>query len=522
MEEQIINTTKPQDWPENNRELRISTILEEVQIYEKNPNYKNKEKLLSLVKYNDLNERNDLGLYRITEYEIYLINKLYILGKKLNFNGLIMYLYENIISMTRQYKMTNLMLSHDGEKLENAFWNNELLKLEGSLNLFYIIYANFNYYKDRSFTEEIKTIINDILIEKLLPIEGISYSLNLMMYDLSCFSNLNTIPILELNRKEIKEIMSLIAKLLEKTHSNITRSPLRGVFKIMISNWILKSRNNYNTDPLIKYMDDNVVINAFNNHEIWMRKIEKLNDKREQKVIKELYSNKKWINKEWAKNIKLDPVRVSYVSSFSKSKKNSKMEKEYGTNLFGYKNDRISEVLTPIIKFPKLGTMFSQVVFYDILYDRNAAREELNYLFEIIDLFHITDKEKNIFLNEIIQYWLLSFKDKKWEHEKERRYQIFIYDNYDYIDFSKDDDFLKIKSTIFLYPDFVSKENIKHEEIKSNKNNKYKNIATKPYLFCNNCLNTDFDSVQISDNPNLTCPICDSSAVEIRNNLLIL
>ena len=92
------------------------------------------------------------------------------------------------------------------------------------------------------------------------------------------------------------------------------------------------------------------------------------------------------------------------------------MEKKYGQIIYGYKDDRIADLLSPIYiaddkkKLPQLG----QVVSFDILYDEDLAKKEINYLCSVIDMFELTDKEKSKFLSEIIQYWLLSVKDKKW------------------------------------------------------------------------------------------------------------
>ena len=54
-------------------------------------------------------------------------------------------------------------------------------------------------------------------------------------------------------------------------------------------------------------------------------------------------------------------------------------------------------------------------------------------------MFGLTDKEKSEFLSEIIQYWLLSVKDKKWSYERERRYVLFLYDEYDYTELNRKD-----------------------------------------------------------------------------------
>lgn len=61
----------------------------------------------------------------------------------------------------------------------------------------------------------------------------------------------------------------------------------------------------------------------------------------------------------------------------------------------------------------------------------------------------MSDSEKKQFLQEILQYWILSVKDYEWQEEKERRYVIFLYEDYDYKEVEVDDTFLKIKHLCF-------------------------------------------------------------------------
>lgn len=70
-------------------------------------------------------------------------------------------------------------------------------------------------------------------------------------------------------------------------------------------------------------------------------------------------------------------------------------------------------------------------------------------------MFNMSDAEKKKFLEEIMQYWILSVKYAKWSGERERRYVIFMYDDYDYRETEIDDTFLKVKTSIFLTPDFI-------------------------------------------------------------------
>lgn len=67
----------------------------------------------------------------------------------------------------------------------------------------------------------------------------------------------------------------------------------------------------------------------------------------------------------------------------------------------------------------------AQVITFDVLYDIEEAKTELQYLFSVIDMFDLSDNNKRIFLQEILQYWILSVKDSKWKAERERRYVVF-------------------------------------------------------------------------------------------------
>lgn len=83
----------------------------------------------------------------------------------------------------------------------------------------------------------------------------------------------------------------------------------------------------------------------------------------------------------------------------------------------------------------------AQTLAFDVIYDVEEAKRELTYLFGVIDMFNMSDAEKKKFLEEIMQYWILSVKDAKWSGERERRYVIFMYDDYDYRETEIDDTF---------------------------------------------------------------------------------
>ena len=69
--------------------------------------------------------------------------------------------------------------------------------------------------------------------------------------------------------------------------------------------------------------------------------------------------------------------------------------------------------------------------------------------------------------------------------------------------------YLKIKTGLFLFPDFINKGNINYVKLRSNIFDKYSSIAIKEFVQCNECLNLDFDNIINLDN--YSCKICGST-----------
>ena len=61
----------------------------------------------------------------------------------------------------------------------------------------------------------------------------------------------------------------------------------------------------------------------------------------------------------------------------------SEMSKEYGACIYGYKDDRMAEVLAPIMFWNKRSEkipVFTQVVAFDVIYNREEAKKEIEFL----------------------------------------------------------------------------------------------------------------------------------------------
>ena len=521
---------KPEKWPANAREQILDTLCECVEEFKKNPSYKTREVLLSLTCEHDLNLNENSGLVRVTEYEVGILNFLYLVGNAYQISSLKTYIYNIITQVTRLQKITswfNPVINCDEENTYRVIPYEQGLIFP--LRLYHIVYQKFTIEKNKSFAEQLIEIVEETLksCQTEEEIDTLTHSYTSMLLDISNMHGSKREKLWEFTREELYKLLAIEAKLLRMNKQPANIRPVKGVLMMMISNSILKSRNGYNNDYICKYLPIEVAKSSISNHQIWMKKTELLNDEREKKVIPELFEDMSWIHYDWIKDIDFSETRNYYVSCFSKSINNSHMQDGYGECLYGYKNDRIVDLIGPIglyiltkkadadadlpdtMKRPYI----AQVITFDVLYDIEEAKTELQYLFSVIDMFDLSDNNKKMFLQEILQYWILSVKDSKWKAERERRYVIFLYDDYEYIETELDDTFLKVKTSLFITPDFIIGKNPSKWEIMRQLAAKRKALFSKEYLFCENCLMQDHD-VAIHEKPE-KCPICGSKNIRM-------
>lgn len=509
--EYVSENDAPEEWPINQRERKLQLIFDSVVRFRENPTYKNKEVLVSLISNSDLNEFDNRGVHRTTQYEIVLLNSIYLFANVMCLGTLRAYTYKHLEVMTYNHQQI-FKIGNEHTDLELDI--NGIDVLEKSLLLFYGVYSFHNMDRSRAFSDQIIYYVGKMYESANMSLRfRIANSLTRMLNDLSYFVSMNTFGLIRFSRDDLKKLFEFQFRLLKETNQNPLNRPLKGVLMTSISNWVLKSRNDYTQGYLYKCLDNVGTVGTFKNSQIWMNKKEKLNDPREGKFIRDLFSNVDWLRYDWSKNISLEPIRNSFVTSFTKVEPTKEMYSKYGKNVFGYKTDRIMDVVRPIIKHSKRGYIVGQVMAYDIIYDENQAKEEIQYLCEIIEMFDMPSDNKNVFINEIIQYWIYSFKDADWRDEYERRYEVFVYDDYEYIYSIIEGDFLKIDSTIFTFPDFIDKGNIMHSKITENRKEKLNAITTKDYVWCNDCLQSDFDSAFSFDVESSSCSNCNSENI---------
>jgi len=89
---------------------------------------------------------------------------------------------------------------------------------------------------------------------------------------------------------------------------------------------------------------------------------------------------------------------------------------------------------------------------------------------------------------------------------------LFLYDEYKYRETEFDDIFLKVKTSLFITPDFILGKNPSRREIKRQLEAKRKALYSKEYLLCENCLMQDHD-IAIYKQPE-ECPVCGSKNIK--------
>ena len=307
---------KPKEWPVNARERDLEWIVEATEEFDADPGYRTREVLISLFSDYDLNQTAALGEFRITDYEVAIINHLYFWSLLRCLPSLRSYLYRLVGQTTRLQKMNAYTMSvlEEEPSVSIPAYENGLCQ---PLLLYHYSYQSFNINKDKSFAEEIIQVTQQIMCavqelddpnKKKEFLDEIEHSYVSMLNDLSYFQGNKNERILEFSRKDLTKLFSLEAKLLQINGKKITEKPLSGVLITQISNFILKSRHGYNQDYICKYLSEKGAESSCYNHEIWLNRIENLNDEREGHVVKELFDDRKWIKASWVGELDFETI----------------------------------------------------------------------------------------------------------------------------------------------------------------------------------------------------------------------
>jgi hypothetical protein len=89
-----------------------------------------------------------------------------------------------------------------------------------------------------------------------------------------------------------------------------------------------------------------------------------------------------------------------------------------------------------------------------------------------------------------------------------------LYEEYDYIETDVTDKrFLKLKTSLLTHPDFILGRNPVKSQIRYMVDNKRDVISLRPYQFCYDCFNRDFDIAASGYTKGTHCAVCGSDRV---------
>jgi hypothetical protein len=351
-------------------------------------------------------------------------------------------------------------------------------------------------------------------------------SFSLMLLDLSTMRGTPNEREIHFNRKELAALFSEESKLIALSGLSPAVSPFLGVLNVQISNFILRSRNGYHDGVSYKCIHTADAKKSWVNGQLWIRKTELLNDDRESACLRELIDELPEMGYAWLKKFDIKPTRHYWVASFTKRIPSEEFRKNYGHAVYGFKGDRTAELIAPLMKRHWVRSdgndsyddyALSQVVCMDVIYGKAKAKSELRFLCSIVDQFKMSETEKRTFLEDILQYWMLSVKDPKWKEENERRYVLFDHLGDEYLDVEIDETFFKLKTDLLKSPDFV----VPPHPLKTKLDRYIGKRITKelaPCFYCADCLNRDYD-VSTLNRKDRKCSICGSSRLRFCGGL---
>ena len=200
---------KPDNWPANAKECELENLYSALIKFIEDPSYKNKEILVALADNYDLNQKSLLGLYRNSEYEVAMINFLFLHAMAMNCKILNAFLYEHVGLLGRLQKNVAHMGLGDKEEID-VFEN-----LLPSLKLYYVCYMRFSVDKDMAFADKVLQVVEESLIgiddENLFYLTHAFVS---MINDISYFECKKRNGIWAFTRSELLRIFELEARLI--------------------------------------------------------------------------------------------------------------------------------------------------------------------------------------------------------------------------------------------------------------------------------------------------------------------
>lgn len=489
---------RPWGWATRNlRELRVECVWTAIRDYYRDPNPMTRDVMLTHAfdcEFEDLPSDDSTA---VSVYEVILVLRIYRAGCCFASSAVKLFAYHVVMEWVRIDQRWR-------QGRRNLFFP--------SLQLFYDVFAA--YVSDggnKSFYDYLECNVRERLksVKDAAGLDKIEHAFVSLLMDVSCSLGAKRDVVFRIRREQLMGLIKLEAEILKRGGKRIMTRPLKGTLMIQLSYLILKSRGEVLPESVYKHISNDDLARALENGELWVRDVRDLNDKWEGIPARELVDELAVGGVKWLQGLDWEFHKSFYVACYS-HEGNPESLGSYGECVLAYNGDRLADFLGPIylrvetLPAPNGGEvkegypMLSQVAVLDVVYDRDQARNELAFLVECVDVLGNSNDEKRAFLGEILQYWKLSFKDhvereephREWCREKERRYVIFYYEDYNYIHQRIEDRWLKMDSTVVLAPDAVlgpipsgSKTMIRENLVM-----RYRHTSLDNYCLCGDCL----------------------------------
>lgn len=197
---------------------------------------------------------------QVVVYHLYWVSTMY------QINSVKTYLYDLISEATYLHKFkSDLSQNHSEEQFVEVYRGLEL-----PLKLYYLAYQKYIIEREDSFAAQLISIVCEILpVDESNEFnEKITRAFVSMVNDLGYMRGSKKQSIWKFSREELLQLFVLEAELLKKNSMSPMERPMKGVLKMQISNFILKSRNGYNEDYICKYLPNDVARESIKNHQI--------------------------------------------------------------------------------------------------------------------------------------------------------------------------------------------------------------------------------------------------------------
>ena len=138
---------KPHDWPINDRERFLDEVVRLLRSFIAHPSYKTKDALVNLACNYDYCQKPKLGMHRVTDYEVMLVNSIYQQARHYFLDFLKSRLYEIVADVSLTEKNVQMGWAMRSAQEPRRFEPIEAYKrLERPLRLFYFGYQEYTLF----------------------------------------------------------------------------------------------------------------------------------------------------------------------------------------------------------------------------------------------------------------------------------------------------------------------------------------------------------------------------------------